>query len=75
MKYMPFINFIISFVGLLLMFAGVVRIISIRKEFALFFDKRDQLPPDTARQRKRRLIISWILAAAGIILFIISYIF
>lgn len=73
MKYMPFFSFLMSFAGLLLLFSGVMRLIAIRKEFAMYFDKRDQLPPDTKAQRKRKIIISWILAISGIILFIISY--
>lgn len=73
MSYLPFLSFLISFAGLVLMFAGVVRIIAIRREFSMYFDKRDQLPPESAKQRGRKITISWILVASGIVLFILSY--
>lgn len=74
MQYMPFLNFLLSFAGLILAFAGIVRLISIKKEFAMYFDMRDRIPEDTLTQKKRKTVISWILVAAGIICFVVSYI-
>ncbi len=74
MQYMPFLNFLLSFVGFILAFAGIVRLISIKKEFAMYFDRRDRILEDTLAQKKRKTIISWILVAAGIICFVLSYI-
>lgn len=71
---MPFLNFLMSFAGLLLLFIGVVQIVSIRRQFSLYFDKRDEVAQDTDKIRKRKLIFNVVLAAAGIILFVLSYI-
>lgn len=74
MQYMPFFSFLISFIGLILLFTGAVRLFAIKREFAMYFDKRDQLPPDSLEKRRRKILISWILIVVGIILFILSYI-
>lgn len=69
----PFLNFVLSFVALILMIIGIIEIIAIRKEFSMYFDKRDEVAQDSLAKKKKKLIRSWIFVITGIILFIISY--
>lgn len=73
MQYMPFISFLISFAGLIFVLVGAVRLIAARSDFALFFDKRNEIPPDSLNQRRRKIITGLILVILGIILSVLSY--
>lgn len=73
LNYLPFFSFLMSFAGLILMILGIIQIVAIRREFSMYFDKRDEVVPDSAHQRKRKLIVNSIIVIAGIILLILSY--
>ncbi|MDO5382762.1 MAG: hypothetical protein Q4F06_08630 [Eubacteriales bacterium] len=72
-SYLPFIGFILFLFGMVLTAMGIVGYISLRKNFNIFFDKRDSV--DISKEKyekdKKKDII---MIVVGIVLMVASFI-
>jgi hypothetical protein len=69
----PFLDFLLSFIAFIALFFGAVDMISVKREFSMYFDRRDQVEPDTEKKRKFRITRDWVLIVVGAVLFVVAF--
>lgn len=72
-SYKPFIGFMIFFIGLVVLIAGIVNVNTAKHQWNLFYDQRDKMhfdEPKYAAQRRRGII----MIVAGIVMMLASFI-
>lgn len=72
-SYLPFIGFMLFLIGMVLTAMGVVGYVSLRKNFNIFFDKRDsvEISKEKYEKDKKKDII---MIVVGVILMVASFI-
>lgn len=71
-SYMPFIGFVVFLIGLVVLFLGVVRLTSAKRQFNIFFDQRDK-QDYTEEKYKKEKNIGIIMIIAGAVMMVGSY--
>lgn len=72
-SYVPFLGFVVFFVGMMVVFIGAVKLNNAKKQWNLFYDTRDRkdfTKPEYVRERK----VGKVLIVVGIIMMLLSFI-
>ncbi len=71
-SYMPFIGFMVFLIGMVVLFLGVVRLTSAKRQFNIFYDQRDKQDYTEEKYKKERTI-GKIMIIAGAVMMVGSY--
>lgn len=72
-SFLPFISFLMFLAGLVIILIAAAKLLAIRSQYHLWFDKRDELPEETQQGRKKAIITGWVIFAVGALLFLGSF--
>jgi len=71
-SYWPFIGFMLFIIGFIVTFIGIVKIVSAKHQFNLFYDDRDKKNLAEPKYNKEKRI-GIILVVAGIVMMVASF--
>jgi len=71
-SYMPFIGFMVFLIGIVVLFIGIVRLTSAKRQFNIFYDQRDK-QDYTEEKYKKEKTIGIIMIIAGAVMMVASY--
>lgn len=69
----PFVSFMMFTAGIILVFIGVIKLSTAKREWSLFYDRRDSLPEAKEISEKKAKKHALILIALGVVIFIASF--
>lgn len=70
----PFVGFMCSLFGLVFLAIGVVRYVSAKNRFNMFFDQRDQIEAPSEEKYKKEMFQGKIMAIIGAVLTVVSFV-
>lgn len=69
----PFISFVLFAIGIMLVFIGVVKLSTAKREWSLFYDRRDSVAKSDKVSKNKSVKVAWATIAIGLIVFIASF--
>lgn len=72
-SFLPFIGFMLFLIGIVAIFIGAIKIIAAKREFHMFFDRRNEVEISKLKNKKN-IKIGVALVVVGAILTIVSFI-
>lgn len=72
-SYLPFIGFMVFLAGMVVVIVGAAKYFTAKRQFNLFYDKRDSVDMNPARQERDKKV-GKILMIIGVIMMVLSFI-
>jgi len=72
-SFLPFIGFMLFLIGIVAIFIGATKVLAAKKEFHVFFDKRNEVEMSKLKNKKN-LNMGIALIVIGVVLAVISFI-
>lgn len=71
---LPFLGFMLFLFGSMMIFIGIVMVISAKREWKIYYAPHDEYTEDLIKQRKRDFLKGRIVYILGIVFFILSFV-